>query len=207
MTALLYAPVFSEETVVVRAPFRGAIHTGPRSPEVGSLPDFAVGNDAFPVVDCVWSGFVGIVVILRVQGMGMWMGLMGRSGSTGWKGRECSAPLGSLRRPLAMFFGRTSFPFRILGPGPRLALGLASAALPCTPVVADAIVNSGKSLESAWIQSDAMKSHRKCMVSLFLCQTAHWRPASSRNGWGRSAPGCHTTWEGIAPVPISFPLI
>jgi hypothetical protein len=44
------------------------------------------------------------------------------------------------------------------------AFGFAPAALPCTPVVADAIVNSGKSQELHWIQTDAMNDHQNCML-------------------------------------------
>jgi hypothetical protein len=58
----------------------------------------------------------------------------------------------------------TSLPFRILGVSPWLAFGFVPAALPCTPVVADAIVDSGKSPESHWIQTDAMNDHQKCML-------------------------------------------
>ena len=36
------------------------------------------------------------------------------------------------------------------------------------------------------------------------CQLPTGDRASFRNGWGSRVHGCHTTWEGISPVPVAF---
>ena len=132
-----------------------------------------------------WGSVSGL---FRLAAEGLLFCFLNRQG--GCPGRECSAPLGSPERPRAML-GVLLRPRSVSFGGPWFAPVPDSAALPCTPAVADAMMNASKAPNRSPDAMNESSDVNGCYfsVSLFIGDRTPFGTVHGRRVLGVTRPG------------------